>query len=77
MKLNKLHAEVGKLKRVPSLCFFDFAFPKEKAVVNYENNYIAHYYCNSVLGFGVRIAGLWKYNIGGKEYGLWYFYDDR
>ena len=43
---------------------------------NYENNYIGHYYCNGVLRFRVMADSLWKYNIGGKKYEFWYFYDD-
>lgn len=62
--------------KLSSFCLFNFTFPKEKVVVNYENNYIGYYCCSCVLRFRVLVGGLWEYNIGGKKYELWYIYVD-
>jgi hypothetical protein len=76
MKLNKLQAEVGRFKRIPNLCFFDFAFLKEKVVGSYENDYIGHYRRNGVLDFRVMVDNFKEYYIRRDKYELWHFYDD-
>ena len=73
---KKLQAEVGDVKRSSCLYLFNFAFPKEKAVGSYENDYIGHYRRNGVLSFRVMADSLWKYKIGGKKYELWHIYDN-
>jgi hypothetical protein len=72
-KLQENQAEVGEIKG-SSFCLFNFTFPEEKVMVNYENDYISHYCCSGVLGFRVMADSFWKYNIGRKKYELWYIY---
>ena len=44
--------------------------------MNYENNYIGYYCCSAIFKFWVMVGGLWKCNIGGDKYELWYIYND-